>query len=155
METFMRSGLLRLTVLVAILAPFAIDWAAAQARIPNVQMEVRLEPGEVVADGKSQVTLFLRVSENGAPRKGDLIQSWIQVGGGLIRPEWVYTDENGEATITFHPNPLTQYDVQDRATIQVVNISMGKLIEVRKGIAVDVPLLPPTQPSEERRNILG
>jgi hypothetical protein len=144
-----------LALLVAIAAPFAVEWASAQTRLPDVQMEVRLDPPDVVADGKSQVVLYVRVTENGQPRAGDLLQSWIQVGGGILRPEWAYTDTNGEAAITFYPNPLTQYDVQDRAAIQIADISIGRLIEVRKLLVVDVPLRAPEQPAERKRNIIG
>jgi hypothetical protein len=151
----LRAGFLRLMLVLVLIVPFLIDWATAQARLPDVQMEVTLEPAEVIADGKSSIIVRVRVTENGEPREGDLLQSWIQVGGGIIRPEWVYTDANGEAEITFLPNPLTQYDVQDRAVLQIADIDIGHLLEVRKGIQVDIPLRVPDKSEEPKRSILG
>jgi hypothetical protein len=138
----------------AILAVYGGDWALAQARLDDIRIETALEPPAVVADGQSSIVLTVRVTERGEPRANDLVQSWLAVGSGLLIPEWVYTDENGVAKITYSPNPLTVYDVQDKAEIHVRDVSIGRLIEVGKDIVVEVPLLPPEE-EQEKKKIMG
>jgi hypothetical protein len=145
--------LIILVIGVVLAIPCGIDWALAQSRLPGIEVTSTLSQPSVVADGKSEIDVVIRVTENGVPRANDLLQSWIDIGGGLLQPMWVYTDENGEATLTFAPNPITQYDVQDRAAIHVRDISIGRLVEVGKDVVVDIPLTAPQE--EEQRSIFG
>jgi hypothetical protein len=141
-----------LVPLVLILLPFTVDYLIAQGRMDNIQMSPRLDVPSVLADGKSEVTITIRVTENGQPRVGDTLQAWIQTGGGLLLPTWAFTDESGEATFGFAPNPLTRYDVTMLAEISVRNISIARLVEVPKDILVPVPL---EVPEEEEDNSGG
>ena len=133
-----------------VLIVFGVDWAIASAQLDSIAIEVVLEPPTVVADGKDSVTLAVRVTEGGKPRRGDLIQSWLDVGSGLLTPTFTYTDEDGNATIVFTPNAMTPYEVQDRAEIHLRDISIGRLIEVGKDTVVTVPLVLASEPTEQR-----
>jgi hypothetical protein len=142
-----------LAVVLVIMAIYGTDWVLAIARLDGILIETTLDPPTVVADGKSSITLTVRVTEQGQPRAHDLLQSWLDTGSGLLIPDWTYTDENGVAQITYSPNPLTQYDVQDKAEIHVRDISIGRLIEVGKDIVVEVPLVEPEE--QEQKKIMG
>ena len=138
-----------LGIVALLLVPLGIDWMLATARLDDILIETTLDPPSVVADGKDSMVLTIRVTENGSPRVHDLVQSWLDVGSGLLVPQWVYTDENGVAEINFTPNAMTQYEVQDKAEIHVRDINIGRLIEVGKDIVVVVPLVVPQKPGEQ------
>jgi hypothetical protein len=139
-----------LASILLVLVVFGADWAIARARLDSVAIEVALDPPTVVANGKDRVTLVVRVTEEGKPRVGDLIQSWLDVGSGLLTPTFTYTDEDGMATIVFTPNAMTPYEAQDRAEIHLRDISIGYLIEVGKDTVATVPLVPASEPIEQK-----
>ena len=66
-----------------------------------------------------------------------------RAGGGLLVPQWIYTDENGRAEIEYTPNPATPYDLEQGVLIHVLDTSIGRLIEVGKEVVVEVPLIAP------------
>jgi len=136
-------------VVAFILVVCGADWVWASARLNDVVIDASLDKTSIVADGKDSVVLTIRVTENGEPRAGDLVQSWIDVGSGFLVPQWVYTDDNGVAHIKFTPNAMTQYEVQDRAEIHIRDINIGRLIEVGKDIVVVVPLAVPEEQTEQ------
>lgn len=129
---------------------YGTDWAISTARLDRIFIEATLEPSSVAADGKSSIVLTVQVTEHGQPRVNDLLQSWLDTGSGLLIPEWVYTDENGIAQITYTPNPLTKYDLQDKSEIHVRVITIGRLIEVGKDIVVEVPLTPAEEQEQKK-----
>ena len=130
-------------VLAVILAVVGIDWAFAFSRLDDVLIESHLDPGRVVADGQSSTTITLRITENGQPRAGDLVQLWIDSGSGLVTPNWVITDDEGRAQTTYTPNKATIYDPHDEARIFVMDINIGYVVEVGKRQLVVVPLVVP------------
>jgi hypothetical protein len=137
--------------LLALMAvPFFVDWAWASSRLDQIVIETALDHPELVADGKDSVVLTIRITENGKPRAGDLVQSWLDIGSGLLVPQWVYTDQDGAAVINFTPNAMTQYAVQDRAVIHIKDVSIGRLIEVGKEHLVEIPLSAPQEPEEDK-----
>lgn len=129
---------------------YGTDWAISTARLDEIILKTILDPPNVAADGKSSIVLTVQVTEHGQPRANDLLQSWLDTGSGLLIPEWVYTDENGMAQITYTPNPLTKYDLQDKSEIHVRVISIGRLIEVGKDIVVEVPLTPAEEQEQKK-----
>ena len=129
-----------LTVLV-----FGADWMYSRARLGNFTIEGRLDPPTVVADGKQSTVLTVRVTENGRPRAGDLLQCYLEIGNGLFIPEWGYTDQNGELRITYTPNPLTPYDLETETMAHVIDINVGRLIEVDKHFTMKIPVEAPVQ----------
>lgn len=151
----MKPWLWRIAIVLAILTPFVVDWMMAKARLPQFTVQTSLDKPSVVADGKSKVTITINVMQDGAPRVNDLVQAWISEGSGLLRPQWVYTDEQGNAQMTFEPNALSPYDNQEKAVIQMADISVGKLIEVRKEAAVEIPLELPEVQEDKPKSILG
>ena len=72
------------------------------------------------------------------------MQAWLQPGNGLMIPEWSYTDENGEVEITFTPNPATAYDIKTDSIINVIDINIGRWLEVDKSFSIEVPVENPT-----------
>lgn len=126
-------------------AILAVDWMIGTARVARVQMEISAFPDTVLADGKNQTILTIQVTENGQPRSNDLIQLWLDKGSGLVIPNWVFTDENGVAKVTFTPNPYSPYDPVDGAIISVMNTSIGRLVEVDKTQQVIVNLKSPEE----------
>jgi hypothetical protein len=126
-----------------IAAVLMADWMIGVARLSRVNMDVRADPEVVVADGKNKTTIMIRVSENGHPRSNDLIQLWLKTGSGLIIPNWVFTNENGVAEVTYTPNPFSPYDPQDAVTISILNTSIGRLVEVDKEGQVQIKLQAP------------
>jgi hypothetical protein len=129
-----------LGVAVLLVVPFAAEWMWARARVGDILMESSLDSPSVVADGKDSVVLTVRVTEEGKPRGGDLLQTWIDDGSGLFVPDWAYADGQGMAEFTFWPNPTTRYDSQDAAVLHIRDVSIGRLIEVGKDLTVTVPL---------------
>ena len=120
--------------------PIALDVVRSITRAPGVLLEASLDAPVVLADGKHSVGITVRVTESGLARRGDLLQAWVELGSGQLLPEWSYTDETGSVRLTFTPNPLTVYEVQDHAVLRVVDTSLGRLIEVDKSLAVTVGL---------------
>ncbi len=140
-----RIRLLFFVTVALVLAVFLGDWALSRTRLSSIAIEAELDPPEVVADGKSYTTLTVRVTEDGRPRDQVLLQSFIAVGGGLLIPEWAYTDANGEARITYTPNPLSPYDLDEETVIEVIDTNVGRLVEVTKHYRIEVPLKVPQQ----------
>lgn len=121
-----------LAVVGVIAAVLATDWLIYTARLSRVQMEITANPDVVVADGKNKTVLTIRITENGRPRANDLIQLWLKKGSGLVIPNWVFTNEDGVAEVTYTPNPYSPYDPQEGSVISVMNTSIGRLVEVDK-----------------------
>lgn len=132
-----------LVPLVLVVLVFGADWVLAKSRLDSIDIAVQVNPESVVANGKDKSTLTIRFTENGQPRADDLIQLWLSKGGGLLTPNWVYTDSDGTITVTYTPNPYSRYDPQDGAEIAILDTSIGRLIEVGKQSSVRVGLLKP------------
>ena len=130
---------LTLIVISLLAAPFAIDWARARVRLDSISIEAQLDPPSVVADGKSTTVITVWVTENGRPRAGDLLQSWIETGSGLLIPTWTYTDEQGRAELTYTPNAYSPYEPDEGTQIHVMDTSIGRLVEVGKHFVIQVP----------------
>jgi hypothetical protein len=135
-----RWVLIALAVLIAVLA---VDRGMAQARLGHVQIAAPAEPATVVADGKNSTVVTVRVTEDGRPCAGHLLQAYLGSGAGLLTPGWVFTDQNGTAVITYTPNPYSVYDPQDFVLINVMDTSIGRIIEVDKRQEVRVTLQAP------------
>jgi len=127
-----------------VVAILTVDWALAQARLTGITIETELETPEVIADGNDTARFIVRVTENGQPRDHDLLQIWIVKGTGQLIPKWVFTDDQGEATVTFTPAPFNRYDPQDVVEIAIMDTNIGRLIEVGKNTSIEIPLVIPT-----------
>jgi hypothetical protein len=130
-------------VLLILFALLVVDWVQAQIRLANVSIEGQLDKAKVISDGEDSIVLTIRVTEKGQPRVDDTLQAWLQPGNGLMIPEWSYTDENGEVQITFTPNPATPYDVGVDTVINVIDINIGRWLEVDKRFSIEVPVEAP------------
>lgn len=135
--------LLTLLALAVVAAILAADWAMASARLPAIEIATELDTPAVIADGKHTAAFVVRVTENGAPRAGDLLQVWLTKGSGQLVPQWTFTDERGESRINFTPNPYNRYDPQDEVQITIMDTNIGRLIEVGKRESISIPLMIP------------
>ena len=131
-------GILALLILV-----FGGDWLIARSRLDNIAIAIQADPDNVVANGKDGSTVTIRITEGGQPRAHDLVQLWLNKGGGLLSPNWVYTDDDGMITVSYTPNPYSRYDPQDGAEIAILDTSIGRLIEVGKQSSVRIRLVKP------------
>ena len=143
--TMGKGRLVFLGVLVLLAGILTGDWLVSKARLNDIAIEGYLDPPVVVADGRQSTVLTLRITQDGQPRVGDLVQSFLETGSGLLIPEWAYTDEQGSIAITYSPNPLTAYDLEQKTVIQVSDISIGHLVEVGKDWSVEVGLEAPSK----------
>ena len=132
--------LIALVVIGLLIGCVGIDVLRARNRLSRISIEGQLDPPKVVADGKHTTVLTVRVSENGQPRRNVLLQAWLETGGGLLIPEWVYTDDDGQARISYTPSAASVYDVGQAASLHVMDTSVGRLIEVPKHYTLEVPL---------------
>lgn len=132
-------------VLAIVVAILTVDWAVAKARLPDIVVDITLETPAVIADGVDVATFMVRVTENGRPRADDLLQIWIVKGTGQLIPKWAFTDEKGEAIVTFTPAPYNRYDPQDAVQIAIMDTSIGRLIEVGKNASIEIPLVIPEE----------
>lgn len=137
--------LVTVAVLAVVVAILTVDWAIARARLPGVVIETSLETPELIADGQHTATFVVRVSEDGKPRVGDLMQLWLVKGSGQLVPQWAFTDDQGTSRISFTPNPYNRYDPQDAVEIEIMDTNIGRLIEVGKRSRIEIPLVMPTQ----------
>ena len=128
------------SLLLLMLALLAADFVQSLVRLNNVVIEGEFNKEKVVSDGEDSIVLTVRVTENGQPRVNDTLQAWLQPGNGLMIPEWAYTDENGEIEITFTPNPATAYDLKTDSIINVIDINIGRWLEVDKSFSIEVPV---------------
>ena len=135
-----RGRTILLVVVLVVAAILTGDWLVSLARLDEVTIDGYLDPPTVVADGKQSTVLTVQILEKGSPRVGDLVQSFVERGNGLLLPEWAYTDENGQVNLTFAPTPLTQYDLIEQPVIRVTDVSVGRIVEVGKSWAIDVAL---------------
>ena len=127
-------------LLFLILALLAADFIQALVRLNNIVIAGEFNKEKVVSDGEDSIILTVRVTENGQPLVNHTLQSWLQPGNGLMIPEWAYTDENGEIEITFTPNPATAYDIATDSIINVIDINIGRWLEVDKRFSIEVPV---------------
>ena len=127
-------------LLFLILALLAADFIQSLVRLNNVVITGEFNKEKVVSDGEDSIVLTVRVTENGQPLVNHTLQSWLQPGNGLMIPEWAYTDENGEIEITFTPNPATAYDIATDSIINVIDINIGRWLEVDKRFSIEVPV---------------
>lgn len=142
----------RIWVFIALLVMvgvFGTDWLISKNRLSHIRVQYELSNPSVMADGKSTLDFQVTFTEDGKPRVGDLCQLWIDVGGGVVQPEWVYTDENGQVQITYRPNSLSRYEVQDKAVIHIRDIGVGRLIEVGKDVVLTIPLETPEEEDQQ------
>lgn len=137
--------LLIIIVLAVMVAILCVDWAIARARLPSVVIETTLETPSVIADGAHTATFVVRVTEDGQPRAGDLLQLWLVKGSGQLVPQWVFTDAQGTSRISFTPVPYNRYDPQDAVEIEIMDTNIGRLIEVGKRVRIEIPLVIPGQ----------
>jgi uncharacterized protein (DUF58 family) len=135
--------LLTILVLALVAAILAADWAMASARLPDIEIATELDAPAVIADGRHTATFVVRVTEQGVPRAGDLLQIWLTKGSGQLVPQWTFTDERGESRISFTPNPYNRYDPQDQVEITIMDTNIGRLIEVGKRDSIAIPLIIP------------
>ena len=138
---------LRLAVGILVLAVILVlgaDWLVSKVRLGSVSMTGELVPPVVVADGDESTILVVTVTQDGRPRDNDLLQAWIETGGGVLIPEWVYTDEKGQVQINYTPNPMTKYDVDVQTVIHVADHAIGRLVEVSKHYTIEVPIEAPS-----------
>jgi anti-sigma-K factor RskA len=138
--------LLTIAVLAVVVAILTVDWAMARARLPGIVIETTLETSELIADGRHTATFVVRVTEDGQPRAGDLLQLWLVQGSGQLVPQWAFTDDQGTTRISFTPVPYNRYDPQDAVEIEIMDTNIGRLIEVGKHSQIQIPLVLPTEP---------
>jgi hypothetical protein len=135
-------GRFRGIVLVIILA-LAGDWGLSTVQSAQVHIDLSLSPPRVLADGKHKTILTIQITESGQPRVHDLLQIWLASGGGVLLPQWAYTDRTGKARVVYQPNPASPYDLQTDTTLTVEDTSLGRLVEVTKQGHVHVALIAP------------
>jgi hypothetical protein len=126
-------------------AILAVDWMAATVHLNDILIETSVDPPSVVADGISRTRITVRVTENGQPRAHDLLQIFLAAGAGRVLPGWTYTDKEGMAMIEFTPNQYSEYDPQSGAELEIVDISIGRLIEMGKRKVINIPMLKPEE----------
>ena len=135
--------LLFIIMLAVVVVIMGVDYALANARLPGIVIETKLDKPEVIADGKDMMTFSVRVTEDGQPREGDLLQLWVVKGSGQLIPRWLFTDAEGMGQLVFTPTPYNRYDPQDAVEIEIMDTSIGRLIEVGKRVRVQIPLVKP------------
>jgi len=141
----MRTRLWILGLLAVVVMVLAVDRMAAAVRLNNILIETSVDPPSVVADGISRTRITVRVTENGQPRAHDLLQIFLVAGSGRVLPGWVNTDNEGMAVIEFTPNQYSVYDPVDGAELKILDMNIGRLIEVGKSKVINIPLLKPEE----------
>jgi hypothetical protein len=121
----------------------AADGLISKSKLDQIQIAATVDPPSVVADGLSRTSITIRITENGQPRVGDLVQVFLVTGSGRILPGWAYTDNQGMIVTEFTPNPYSIYDPVDGAELKILDISIGRIIEVGKSKLVSIPMLKP------------
>lgn len=134
-----------LTIFALIVLILAGDWIISSAKLQHIEVEATVDPTSVVADGISKSVITIRVTEDGKPRVGDLVNIFMITGSGRILPGWAYTDDNGMIVTEFTPNVYSPYDPVDGAEVQIQDISIGRLVEVGKSKVINIPMLKPTK----------
>jgi hypothetical protein len=126
--------------LALIVAILGVDVIKSSAQLSSIQVETTVNPPNIVADGTSKAIITIRVTQNGIPRAGDMMQMFLTTGAGRILPAWARTDENGVVTTEFTPNTYSPYDPVEGAVLQISDTSIGQLVEVRKDHSITIPL---------------
>jgi hypothetical protein len=134
-----------LTVLAIIAVILAGDWIISTAHLNQIEVEATADPPILVSDGLQKTSITIRITENGKPRVGDLVNIFLITGSGRILPGWAYTDSEGMIVTEFTPNVYTPYDPVEGAEINILDISIGQLVEVGKSKVINIPLIKPTQ----------
>jgi hypothetical protein len=132
-------------IVLVIVLVLAGDWGLSTVRSAQVHIDLSLNPPRVLADGKHKTVLTIHITENGQPRVHDLLQIWLASGGGVLLPQWVYSDRTGKARVVYQPNPASPYDLQSDTTLTVEDTSLGHLVEVTKQGHAHIVLITPKQ----------
>lgn len=115
-------------ILVAIAALYGIDIMIAKSYTIEV---VSVSPQTVPADGKTPVTLEVRVMQNGNIKKSHLINA-VTANGGGFESKHVLTDKNGIARFTYYPYLKTNLN-------EIVDVKLS-FIDESNSIFVSVPI---------------
>ncbi len=138
-----RSWLLIILALIVIV--LVGDWIMSSAHLNQIEIETTVDPPNVIADGFHKSVITIRITENGQPRVGDLVNIFMITGSGRILPGWAYTDNEGMIVTEFTPNVYSPYDPVDGAEVQIQDVSIGRLVEVGKVKVINIPLDKPTK----------
>lgn len=132
-----------LVALAIVLGLVGADWLQAQARLNNITFEGSFNPPSIEANGKDTIVLTVYVKENGRPRVNTLLQAWLESGGGFFVPQWTYTDEEGRASFSYTPNAAGPYDLLEPTVIHIIDVNVGRILEVNKHFLIEAPVTTP------------
>ena len=121
---------------------FGAGWAQAMRALPSVQITAVVQPRTTVADGQHTVHLAVRVTQDGHPRAGDIVDAIGLDGGNMIPPEGG-TDRQGRVTFAYIVPTSNAYQTVTVAHVEIRDISIGALVEVDKVIRIGIPLKQP------------
>ncbi|GGD72066.1 Ig-like domain-containing protein [Paenibacillus nasutitermitis] len=110
----------------------------------EIVVEVELDPKELVADGKSQITFHITVTNpDGSPRAGDELGLVRMKGYGQLKASRVKTDAEGKASIDYYSYRVGSYSPAVTNEIMVTDDSVGRIIGIKKRVLFDVPVVEP------------
>lgn len=132
-----------LVVLALLVVVLTGDWIKSIGRLRQIEIETIVAPPSVISDGLHKTSITIRITENGKPRVGDLVNIFLIVGSGRILPGWAYTDSEGMIVTEFTPNVYSPYDPIEGVKINILDISIGRFVEVGKSKIINIPLIKP------------
>jgi len=116
----------------------------------EVVIQARLETDALPADGKSVMKVRVTVTDpDGTPRAGDELTLVRTEGHGQLKANRIRTDARGQASFEYYSYREGAFTPIVTNRIAITDISVGKIVGVKKKAFVDIPVAKPEgEPSE-------
>lgn len=152
----MKKRIIIFAVIAAVIAAVtAFDFIRSQMFVIQVES---ISPAPSVADGRTPVTIRLRLTtKSGKPVEGHSLFAFSR-NGGSFRANRVVTDDAGYATYTYFPYKVTSLVPLSDAVIDVADESNSIFVEINTRASFTIELTAPDhadQSSVDLNSIFG
>jgi len=142
MAVTMKKKWIALLVIVLMAGVMTILWRIDDNR--KIVFDVTFAPEQMVADGKSSVTVQIQVNNvDGTPRSGDELQIIRMKGHGQLSVSRVKTDRNGQASFAYFSYRASSFTPVMTNEIMLSDVSVGKIVGVYKRHVFEIPVIEP------------
>ncbi len=109
---------------------FILIWFFESRRV--IIFEIVAENTVLKGDGQSKTMLTLSVADpSGKPLSGHIVELLVH-GQGALSQRRIKTDESGRAQLYYQSYRVTSFNPAGEVRIEAVDISVGRILEIRE-----------------------